>query len=175
MARFTQYPIASTGDYADATTFLIANEGGEIKQASLEGINDIYGCGTKCANVTIPSAEVLALNTTPKELVAAQGLGTIIVPIAVVGKVVNNTVPYATNTTFIIYENASSVLYTSNAFINTVASSPVYHQFQQQQPSITSTVNIQENTALKASVSMGDPTAGDGDLEILVYYRLITV
>ena len=94
MARFTQYPAASTADYADATTFLIANEDGEIKQASLEGLRDTFGSSLQSASLVIPSAQVLALNTTPQTIVEAQGAGKAIEVISASVKLSFNTTAY---------------------------------------------------------------------------------
>lgn len=176
MARFTQYPAASTSDYADATTFLIANSDGEVKQASLEGLAENYFCNIKCDSVTITSAEMLALFTTPKEIIPAQGSGTIIVPLSVTAKMVNNTTPYATNVTFNIYTNGTAgALVSTDKFINTVLASPSYHQLELIQPTIISNSNIAENQPIEATVPLGNPTGGDGDVEIFVTYRVITV
>lgn len=175
MARFTQYPAASIGDYADATTFLIANSDGEIKQASLEALNENYFCKIACAEVTIPSSEVLTLFSSPKEIVPAQGAGTIIDPISVVCKMVNNTLPYATNIGLNIGINGSSTIYYTDKFLNTVAASPVYHKLETNQPSIVSSQNIDENDSLRAWVSTGNPTSGDGDVVVSVIYRVISM
>jgi hypothetical protein len=176
MSRFSQYPVAtSPTDYTDATNFLIEDPDGNIKLASLDGLSTFF-CKTECAKVTIPSLEVLALFTTPKEIIPAQGAGTIIQPIAAIGKMSGNTLPYATNVTFNLYFNgSSSSCFSSAVFINTVLASPSYHQFQPLQPTIVSNSNIVENQPLEATVPVGNPTAGDGDLEIMVYYRIITV
>jgi hypothetical protein len=65
MARFSQYPAASSTDYTDDATFLILAPDGTVKQATFEGFNDNYLCGIHCATVTIPTAEVLTLNSVP--------------------------------------------------------------------------------------------------------------
>ena len=108
MARFTQYPAASIGDYADATTFLIANSDGEIKQASLDGLRDSHFCGIKCISVTIPSADVLQLNSSPYTLIEAQGANTVIDVVSAFYQVDYQTTPYATNTTLYLRFNGTT-------------------------------------------------------------------
>lgn len=44
------------------------------------------GAAILTAQISISSADILALNTTPKVLVAAQGAGTIIVPVSTIIK-----------------------------------------------------------------------------------------
>jgi hypothetical protein len=55
------------------------------------------------ATVTITSAQILAIKTTPITLVAAQGVGTVICPIRAVAYIAYNSVPYATDITPIYY------------------------------------------------------------------------
>lgn len=176
MARFTQYPVATDPtDYTEATNFLIEAPDGDIKLASLEGLSG-YFCDLKCATVSIPSAEVLTLNSVPVEIVAAQGAGTIIDPISAVALMSNLTTPYATNVFFQIkLSTATQPIFNSGVFINRVIASPSYEKFQPTQSTITSNDNMVANQPLVATVGTGNPTAGDGDIQLWVYYRVITV
>lgn len=169
--RFTQYPAASTGDYADATTFLIANEDGEIKQASLDGFLDNFLCGVRCAEVTIPSANVLTLNSSPYEIVAAPGVGKAIQAISGFVNLDFNSTPYATNTVLTLFTNTIVASQMSNDVLSMVtqrysAFSPVSGSGLQ---------NLSENSSLKAGVLSGDPTAGDSDIAVYVLYRVISL
>lgn len=176
MAKFSDYPAAVAADYANASTFLMQNEDGDTVLGDLENLKSTFFCSTLCTSVSISSAEVLALFTTPKEIIAAQGSGTIIQPVAAMGKMVNNTLPYATNVTFNLYfSGSSSSVFSSSVFINSTLASPLYHQFQPIQPTIVSNSNLVENAAMYATVAVGNPTGGDGDLEIFVLYRVINV
>jgi len=174
MARFTQYPAASTGDYAEATTFLIANEDGEIKQASLEGLRSTFFCNTLCASLVISSAEVLQLNSTPQVIVPAQGAGTIIEFISGFGYIDFNSTPYATNVKFEIKNSTATIAQSEHSnFLN--ATIAKYDKFIPRQTAIASNENMEVNQPLVATVDIGNPTAGDSDIQIWITYRVINV
>lgn len=174
MARFTQYPTASTGDYADATTFLIANSDGEIKQASLEGLRDIFGSSIQSTSLSIASADVLQLNSTPLTIVAAQGAGTIIEVVSAVLKIDFNSVAYATNTTITLLTSGAIVPQADNSIDASVSR---YGKFRNRYTSgePSTVTQLIENAALTVTVDTGDPTAGDSNIEIFVIYRVINI
>lgn len=174
MARFTQYPAASTADYADATTFLIANSDGEIKQASLEGFRDNFGSSIQSTSLTIASADVLQLNTTPLTIVEAQGAGKAIEVISAVLKIDYNTTPYATNTVITLLTFGASVPQADNLIDATVARIGKFRNRSTSGEPSTATQLI-ANAALTVTVDTGDPTAGDSDIEVFVLYRVIDI
>lgn len=175
MGRFTQYPAASKADYTDATTFLIANEDGEIKQASLEGLSSLYGCDIRCASLTIASADVLQLNSTPQTIVAAQGAGTSIEVISASVKIDFNSAAYATNTSLHLHiagadDNVGQIG-------NNILTATVTQTCSSYAPSNPSSGQTQvlSNAALQVTVPSGNPTTGDSDIEVFVLYRVINV
>jgi len=171
MGRFTQYPAASKGDYADATTFLIANSDGDIKEATLEGLRDIFGSGVQSTSLTIASADVLQLNSTPLTIVAAQGAGTYIEVISAFVVIDFNSAAYATNTTIeLIFSGASDELMISS--INASVSKSV--AFTKQGSGTAGNTQMLENTDLQVAVASGDPTTGDSDIEVFILYRVIS-
>lgn len=173
MARFTQYPAASTGDYADATTFLIANSDGDIKQASLEGLRDNFGSSIQSASLVIASVDVLQLNTTPQTIVAAQGAGKAIEVISASVKVDFNTTAYSTYNAVELICNGADVAQYSNDVLGAtltrtaLINKPAY-------PTDVQTVLI-ANADLKIQAQGGDPTTGDSDIEVFVLYRVIDI
>jgi len=171
MARFTQYPAASKGDYAEATTFLIANSDGDLKQATLEGLMSIYGCDIRCASLPIATADVLQLNSTPLTIVAAQGSGTKIDVLSAFVVIDFNSAAYATNTTLeLIFSGASDELMISS--INASVSKSV--AFTKQGSGTAGNTQMLENTDLQVAVASGDPTTGDSDIEVFILYRVIS-
>ena len=177
--KISQLPVAVTADYADDTVFPIVSTDattGEqtTKQASMEGLRDEYGCGVKCASITISSAEMLALNTTPKEIVPAQGAGTVIEVISAFGKVNFTAPPYATNVDFeIITAGATTAQFGSSDFINSTINK--IDRLTGTGVAVPSNTNMIENAALNAKVRAGDPTAGASDFEIHVIYRVVNI
>jgi hypothetical protein len=121
--------------------------------------------------VAIPTAEVLALNSSPKTLIAAPGAGRIIEMIACHYYLDYNSIAYATNTQLRIAYNAiGNVLdagfgiadYTSDFFVRSNLSDMT---------AFTSAVRV--NTPIIAYVASGNPTAGNSDIYIYITYRII--
>lgn len=174
MSRFSQYPVAtSPTDYTDATNFLIEDPDGNIKLASLDGLSTFF-CGAYCASVTIPSAEILTLNSIPVEVIPAQGAGTVIKIIDFVAKMSNVVTPYATNVNFQLTNGGGTYLAGSTSALLSSSVDKIGQYAILENPSVAQTQLI-ENTAVTATVATGDPTAGDGDMELFVYYRIISV
>lgn len=123
---------------------------------------------TYYAEITLSSAEILALNTTPKTLVAAPGAGKLIVPLATVHNFTYGTVQYATNTSLAIKHNG---LAGSGNAIGGIGSSASIIQYG----SLNTGVAILANAALVVLVQSGDPTAGDSTSTLGVYYKIHTL
>ena len=173
MARFTQYPTASTGDYADATTFLIANEGGEVKQASLEGLRDTFGSSLQSASLVIPSAQVLALNTTPQTIVEAQGAGKAIQVISASIKLSFNTTAYSTASSVFLQTSVANQRQAEVTVFDATVST--VRNFTKHQAAGATDTQIIANAALEVKAKTADPTLGDSDVEVFVLYRVIDI
>lgn len=173
MARFTQYPAATDPtDYTDATNFLIESPDGDIKLASLEGLSTFF-CSTYCASVTIPSADVLTLNSVPIEIVSAQGAGTAIQVMSASFKMVYGTTQYATNYNIQLLTSGAIVQQAEVEGLNASVSN--IRAFEISHTNVPTGTQIIENAALNVTVETGNPTAGDSDITVYVYYRVIIV
>lgn len=122
--------------------------------------------------ITIPSADVLQLFTTPYTLVPAV-VGKIIVPIVVVGTLSYNTTQYATN------GNLYTAFPSSTRGLNYVTGSDFLFSsvltngsFLPQGPN-TGLIQYIPSEPLTISCENGNPTAGDSDIVIGVLYTLI--
>ena len=132
---------------------------------------DIANLATRTTKVTLSSAEILALFTTPKTLVAAQGANTVIQLISVMANYNFNTTAYSTSTDlqFSIGNWAglvtiSSILANTGNKIYTVLSSPTNGD-----PSgIT-------NTALRVIAPSGNPITGNSTVDLYVTYKVISL
>ena len=128
----------------------IATGGGELKRAQ----------------VTLTTAQVLALNSTPIEVVAG-----------ITGKeiqVVNasmhlkyNTTAYATNTNMVL-KASSAAAADIQARVGINESSDSLGSFDL----LSTNLNIVTGDALVVSVDGGNPTAGDSDIVVDVLYRI---
>lgn len=149
----------------DLVTCTVANAGGT--QASVGSSWKItYSNGgtatLKSITVNIPTAEVLTLNTIPVDVsssivVAGKGLKVV----SAICKIQFNSVAYATNTNLVLgcsttYPQASCSI---NASISTWLNMD-----------LLSGAIIVPNDILSISVETGNPTAGNSDISIVIYY-----
>jgi hypothetical protein len=172
MAKISQLPAASSTDYVDGTVFPITSgNDATTKKASLQGLADYYFCGIKCASLTIPSADVLQLNSTPLTIVPAVA-GKAISVIDFSRSVDYGTTPYATNTHLQIKTAGADVgqVQQSNSLAATTSSH--WNDFDRVTPTAGQT-QLLANADLQVFVPTGDPTAGDSDIEVFVLYREI--
>jgi hypothetical protein len=126
------------------------------------------------ATVTITSAELLNIHTTPIELVAAQGAGTVIVPIQITLWIDYNTTAYATDVALRLYfdDNVTSWL-NLGAVLDKTAD---YFLMRSIQVTAAATgANFFDNTNLAISTALSNPTAGDSDVKITVLYSVINL
>ena len=118
------------------------------------------------AEITLSSAEILALNTTPKQLVAAPGAGKIIVPLQYISTMTFNTVAYATNVN--LRARNPSETNTSNLIFSLDSPVSDIRIVQTQLYAVA-------NEKLEVFVSTGNPTAGNSTMTIGLYYKIHTV
>ncbi len=173
MGQFSNYPVASSSDYDDATTFLIQNEDGETKLADLETLKSTFFCETLCATVTIPTAEVLTLSTTPVEIVAAQGAGTAIEVISAVVKLDFNSAAYTTQNEIRLITTGATVQHCDVEILDATVTTT--RKLVVIEATGTTDTQIIENAALLVKSYAGDPFVGDSDIQVWVYYRILSV
>lgn len=126
--------------------------------------------------VTIPSSEVLTLNSIPVTLVPAQGANTVIVPISITGQLIYNTTPYATNNDIFIYCGGTRQIMefpSFNGFLYGTTSKIVNAILNL--ITVASDTQYVANSPLTVTVATGDPTAGDSDISIRGLYYVITL
>jgi hypothetical protein len=172
--------LANTGALTIAnnavTTAKIADS--QITEAKLDSAlqSKVNGSAIFSFDVTIPSSEVLTLGTTPVTLVAAQGANKIIVPVSIVGQLIYNTTPYATEDEIDIYNGGAKHVWTlpsGNGFLFGTTSK-VVNGVPIMTTGATETQYV-ANQPLTIFMAGGDPTAGDSDIRIFGTYRVITL
>ena len=170
--------VPSSNDHTDGTWIATDIYKGELFYNQADGVLWTRGdSGIDCiqgtAKVVIPTAQVLTLNTTPVQLVAAPGAGYAIEVLSVTMKMVYNSAAYATNTILEV-KNTGAIqpirkLDCLNATVDTMrVITPVGATTATQ-------TQMLENVALVATVGTSDPTAGDSDITIYITYRIITL
>ena len=136
--------------------------GSEWSSLSIGNIRD--------TTITIATADVLTLNTTPVEIVPAPGAGYAIQVVAASFGLTFNTTAYATNVTIGIGQASSEPqveLQCLDATVNTI------RNINPHSATATTDTQIKENHSLIVSTRTGDPTAGDSDLKVYLTYKII--
>jgi len=117
------------------------------------------------SEISLSSAEILALNATPKQLVAAPGSGKVIIPMQFVTNFIWNSIAYATNTG--MYVRTPTGTGVSLIAIDKVAS--------EVQAGVVSYTKYTVNEKLEVYINSGNPTAGNSTMTIGLYYKIHTV
>lgn len=130
--------------------------------------------GRSRATITIPTAQVLTLNSIPVLAVAAPGANKVVKVESWVAKITYNSVAYATNVTLeLIFSGAGSAVASEATFLTRTANGTVNMPIKTN--SGISVTQLLANTALYVKVSTGDPTAGNSDIVLYIDYSILDV
>jgi hypothetical protein len=173
MARFTQYPAAtSPTDYTDATNFLIEAPDGTIKLASLEGLSTFF-CSTQCTSLTVLSADILQLYSTPLTIVEAPGAGYAIEVLSASMTMAFNSIAYAGGYDLEIKTTgATNAQFSGEVLWMSLNGTKFLSLEEAFGPSQTQVI---ENAALTVTTNGSNPTTGNSNITVRVLYRIITV
>lgn len=130
-------------------------------------VSDSY---IKTDTITITSAEVLALNTTPKQLIAAPWVWKYIIVDSLTASIDYNSAAYATNTTLQFkYTNWTwdPVVSDMSWLLNTTADKAIRWTW--------STINAIFNAPIVCLVQNWDPTAWNSDVKVNITYRVLSI
>lgn len=144
-----------------------ATVGGSWKVIRVAGSTDTP---TYYAEVSLSSAQILALNGTPITLVAAGGAGTIILPEEIIVSYTHVTTAYSAQNTSIKYAAGASVVSNITDTLDTYVAS----QIAITKPSALGASKWYANSALQVWAS-ANPTTGDGTMKVGVYYKIHTL
>jgi hypothetical protein len=168
--------VPSSNDHTDGTWIATDIYKGELFYNQSDGVLWTRGdSGIECiqgtAKLTIATADVLTLNSTPLTIVAAQGVGTVIQVISASVKIDFNTTPYATNIQLQIISSGSVKAQHSQNVLD--ASVSTVRFLAEQAATVATDTQLLENADLQVAVRTGNPTAGDSDIKIYLRYRII--
>jgi len=122
--------------------------------------------------ITITTAELLALRASPKELVAAPGIGKVLQFMGAVGFLDYNSATYTAN-------GELTIRYTDNsgtAVSDAVANSALFHQADdcyEEFAILSAETELTVNAALVLSEGTGEATTGDSPITIKIFYRIL--
>lgn len=124
--------------------------------------------------VTLSSAQILALNGTPIQLLAAPGSGKIYELMSVSGRMNFLTAAYATHTALDITDaTTGDILFSDTGTLLAATSTKVATVI----PNANSGAGVVKtsNGAINAAVATGNPATGAGTLDLYLTYKIITL
>jgi len=148
----------------------------EVGKNTIQDVADLVTAGQVITvKVSLSSAEILALFTTPKELIAAPGAGKFIQPIAVVYNFTYGTTTYTTNVSLNIgYDPVANGSITNTTILGAGQSRLARALFSSANTFVLSSFDP-VNKGFYAHVHAGDPLSGDGTLDIIITYCIISI
>lgn len=126
------------------------------------------------AELTLTTAQILALNGTPQTIIAAPGSGKYIEIISATSKMTFVSAAYATNTTLQLINDGATIAQLQDTAILLSTVNKI-SKFQDVTPATAGQTQILENTAIQLKVATGNPITGDSDITVLVQYRIVTL
>ena len=149
-------------------------QGGSNVKINVQDIADVAGGGSGLIwdKVTITSSELLSMNSTLVDIVAAPGAGIAILPYSVLLYYRFGTSEYLTNLNVVLSPNNSLWNVTFNSALqgtqDRISSRSIF-------PTVSASGANIDNQPLQVQIQTGNPTAGDGTLDVYVAYYLITL
>lgn len=123
--------------------------------------------------IAISSAELLAINTTPKEIIPAQGADTVIILTGFFITYFGGATGYATDTSIKLFFNngARAVL----SPISIAGTNDTFSRGDRLSDVFGTTTDDFTNQNLVLSTDSSDPTLGDGTMEVVINYIVMSV
>jgi len=171
ISNLNSYPQISSLDKDDYLLITDKENALQTKNVSVEQLQAFFGINTNEAKVTISSASLLTLATTPVELVAAPGASKVIDVISIMFYLDAGTTVYDFGTGALPIKIGSEQVASvpnSGSAINSATDAV----FKPEVP--TSNEIIAQNTALTLE-AVAPPTQGNGVLYANVFYRILNV
>ena len=160
--------VLMSGDATMDNTGAVTIANGAITPAKLSFTTGILSV----AQLTLSSAEILALNSTPLQIIASPGVGSSIVVISAVLDYTYGSAAYATNVTLQVYTDTATAPQAAAACLDATATRKVRLSLSTGSIGASDTMVI-DNKALYVNVATGDPTAGDGTAVLTIYYCIL--
>lgn len=161
--------------FDDSVRITTGATNGYVLTSDTRGIATWQASGSgvvQSATVTLDSADIVSLHTTPITIIPAQGSGTVIQLIAMTISMDYNSIPYATDVTLRLLNGVS----VANQDGSCLSSASDYYANKNLQSNYSvSGGNTFENVAITMTTPTSNPTAGNSSLKITVLYTVITL
>lgn len=166
-------PPTDVAVYAQGCEITLLDSGMQFVNLAQSGLAPVWSPKPVTVKVSLTSAQILALNTTPIQLIAAPAtVGYVIDVLSVNGRMNFLTAAYATNTELdIIDTTTGDVLFKDTATLLAATSTKVVKV----EPNIASNTGIAVTPGGSVSVkaAAGNPATGAGTLDLYVTYQVI--
>ena len=168
--------VPSSNDHTDGTWIATDIYKGELFFNQADGVlwsRDVNGinCLGGSVSLTIASADVLTLNSTPITIVKGVA-GKCIEVITFVRDIDFNTTAYATNTHLQLKTQGADVAQVQQSNSLAATTSNIWNDFDRITPSAANT-QLLKGADLQVYVPTGNPTGGDSDITVHVHFRYI--
>ncbi len=130
--------------------------------------------GAVTSTTSLSSADILALNDTPIEIIPAPGAGKVIQVLSVTGALTFDSAAYATHTELDIIDTTSGDVLFEDTGTLLAATGDIVAQVEANGNSHVA-LEVTENGSVSATVATGNPATGDGTLKIYATYKIITL
>lgn len=134
-------------------------------------VDNASASGLQSSKISLSSAQILALNSTPIQIIAAPGANNVILIDEIFIVYTFVTAAYATNINLLVgWNSVTTPFLSTNATINQTVTK---HQvWLGQNLSVTEDLS---NKAVEVRVATGNPTGGDSTMKIIVTYKIIDI
>lgn len=161
--------------FDDSVRITTGATNGYVLTSDTRGIATWQASGSgvvQSASVTLSSADILSLHTTPITLVAAQGANTFIFVIGVTYYLPYNSIAYATDPTLRIQYADGNVINTNSNFLS--FSTNALNRKGTSDLNVSG-ASLSINSALQVTTPTSNPTAGNSTVKIRVLYSVINL
>lgn len=126
--------------------------------------------------IAMPSADVLTLNSTPIQAIAARGTNKmIVVKNCFAGFAIYGSTPYATNTGLALKFSGADLDYFNRDSILAASVAKFWSLSPKKFGGAAGNTEMILNTDLNIYVPTGNPTSGDSNLIVLIDYEVMTI
>ena len=169
----SQLTQASASEITSDAQLIWQTKDGNTRRVPWSDVNTTLGGARYTATLDVSSAEILAMNTTPLELVAAPGSGKVIKIQSIVCNYTYVSATYATNVKLQVITDGATIAQYEQGMLGATVST--IRQLSEVNSSSTTATQLLDNAAVNLRVETGDPTAGDGTLKIYATYDIVTL
>jgi hypothetical protein len=171
-ATFTKINTGGTVTVApdDKIPISDTSNSGSLREVTAQSIADLGVVEIAKTEITLTSAQILSLNTTPITLISAPGSGNYIVVHKVVGSIDYNSTPYTSGDLILQYTGGTGCATLPDDLAEATTDEVFYVDGK-----VDGTGSAGINEAVEIYSFGSDPTTGNSDIKIIVFYSIGSV